>query len=457
MRVNHLEIENFRCFENRLFDFDQHMSVIIGNNTAGKTTLLRALRVGLGAYLQSLPKLATGPSYRCNFVDSDRREVYNSVMLEYQRSKANPKVSVHADMMLTSHGANGEFIFSHKSINWYREYTAGNTTTHNRNCVGELSAMVESMDMSRRNNMPVVLPVVMSFSSNRWGKAGRSFQKVKDREQRIDKAYRDALKDLLDFKSVMDWVNAYERRTKEGREFKGVMEAFLNAIHDAIPALDNIVIDQNQIEGQVHVTGMDTERQHYSNMSDGFKAMINVVAEIAYRSICLNGFLGEKAVKCTPGVVLIDEIELYLHPNWQRHILADLQRAFPRIQFVVTTHSPFIIQSVQRKQLIVLDEGPLKPLGNQIEMMGLDDIASSVMNMPDDMVKSIKYQKMLETAAEFFKSLHSANANPENMRKLEQQLKDLEAEYSENPAYLAFMRLQFEKRNNETGSKIERG
>lgn len=438
MRINRIEIDNFRCFENRSFDFDRHLSVIIGNNTAGKTTLLRALRVSLGAYLQSLPELATGPSYRCNFVDSDRREVYNPVMLEYQRSKMNPVVRVKADMMATEYDSNGEYSFHHMPVDWYREFTSGNTTTHNRNCVGELSSLVESMDMSRRKNIPVVLPVVMSFSSNRWGKVSRNYQSVKDREQRIDKAYRDSLKDLLDFKSVMDWVNAYERRLREGREFKGVKDAFLNAIHDAIPALDTIVIDRNQIEAQVHVTGMETERQHYSNMSDGFKAMINVVAEIAYRCICLNGFLGERAVRCTPGVVLIDEIELYLHPHWQQHVLADLQKAFPRIQFVVTTHSPYIVQSVETRNVISLDS---KVEAISPSNRGIEEISASEMGMIG-MNRSEVYRRKLDLATRYYELVKSGESDRSLIETVKHELDELELEAGllHDSAYEAFLK-----------------
>jgi predicted ATP-binding protein involved in virulence len=80
-----------------------------------------------------------------------------------------------------------------------------------------------------------------------------------------------------------------------------------------------------------------------------------MAADIAYRCIQLNPHLGENAVTDTPGVVLIDELDLHLHPNWQRHVVADLKNAFPNIQFVATTHSPFIVQSLEADELINLD------------------------------------------------------------------------------------------------------
>jgi hypothetical protein len=65
--------------------------------------------------------------------------------------------------------------------------------------------------------------------------------------------------------------------------------------------------------------------------------------------------LAENAVKETPGVVLIDEIDMHLHPNWQKRIVGDLKRIFPKVQFIATTHSPFVVQSLEADELINLE------------------------------------------------------------------------------------------------------
>jgi len=70
--------------------------------------------------------------------------------------------------------------------------------------------------------------------------------------------------------------------------------------------------------------------------------MLGMVADIAYRSAVLNPQLGSEAAQKTPGIVLIDEIDLHLHPKWQRRVVEDLRATFPALQFVATTHSPFI-------------------------------------------------------------------------------------------------------------------
>lgn len=75
-------------------------------------------------------------------------------------------------------------------------------------------------------------------------------------------------------------------------------------------------------------------------LSDGHRSTLGMVADIAYRMALLNPALGGRVVNETPGVVLIDEVNLHLHPLWQARILGDLRDIFPRVQFIVTTHAP---------------------------------------------------------------------------------------------------------------------
>jgi predicted ATP-binding protein involved in virulence len=95
--------------------------------------------------------------------------------------------------------------------------------------------------------------------------------------------------------------------------------------------------------------------------SDGIKAAFSLVADIAYRCVRLNPLYGADACKLTQGVVMIDEVDLFLHPAWQQRILPDLQRIFPKIQFIVTTHSPQVISSVPPKCIrIIMDDGQVE-------------------------------------------------------------------------------------------------
>jgi predicted ATP-binding protein involved in virulence len=90
-------------------------------------------------------------------------------------------------------------------------------------------------------------------------------------------------------------------------------------------------------------------------MSDGQRALVGLVAEIARRACILNwDVLGEKCLTETPGLVLIDEIDLHLHPKWQRQIIGALKKIFPKIQFFATTHSPQVIGQAKPEEIVLL-------------------------------------------------------------------------------------------------------
>lgn len=102
-----------------------------------------------------------------------------------------------------------------------------------------------------------------------------------------------------------------------------------------------------------------------------------MAADLAYRCLKLNPHLGDNALKETPGLVLIDEIDLHLHPNWQRRIVSDLKSAFPKIQFVATTHSPFIVQSLKSNEVWNLD----KLMDISPEELKIDTVATEIMGV----------------------------------------------------------------------------
>ncbi|MGZ8956169.1 MAG: AAA family ATPase, partial [Methylovulum sp.] len=89
-------------------------------------------------------------------------------------------------------------------------------------------------------------------------------------------------------------------------------------------------------------------------LSDGIRGVLAMVGDIAYRCIKLNPHLGLNAAKESSGVVMIDEVDMHLHPEWQQTILGNLVKAFPKIQFIVTTHSPQVLTTVQAKCIRLL-------------------------------------------------------------------------------------------------------
>lgn len=92
---------------------------------------------------------------------------------------------------------------------------------------------------------------------------------------------------------------------------------------------------------------------------------------------------------------MIDEIDLYLHPHWQKHVLQDLTQAFPMIQFIVSTYSPFIVQSLQKDQLISFDNNVITE--GEPYRESLEDITAERMGL-EQSIRSKRFQEMQEIA-----------------------------------------------------------
>lgn len=114
-------------------------------------------------------------------------------------------------------------------------------------------------------------------------------------------------------------------------------------------------------------------------LSDGYRTTLSMFADIAYRMALLNPALGRDVLAMTSGVVLIDEVDLHLHPLWQARILADLSSVFPRVQFIVTTHAPMVISSVPAKHIRVLGEDAAYTPEHESFGLGANDILTGIM------------------------------------------------------------------------------
>ena len=437
MRIKDINIVNFKGFQNETVVFNGNLTVVIGNNTAGKTTLLKAIQVGLGAYLQSLKQLPGGAPYRRNFSSLDKFMRFDEELRDYIPNDEKPRITINAYFPVTQSLCDNCPKVSFVPVHWYREF-AGNYTTHTRACAGELIDAVHQMESLRYDEkQESVYPLVLAFGAKRTSDSqAKSTSNVKERASRIEKAYKFALHDKVDFEGAMEWLKHYDKDIKDKKEFEGTREAFFEALQTAIPALSEIDFDNGEIEAVVTVTGHTPSRHHFSYMSDGLQSMINIVSEIAHRCIELNGCLGHNAVKMTPGVVMIDEIDLYLHPHWQKHVLQDLTKAFPMIQFIVSTHSPFIVQSLQEGQLVSFDDNVLT--SGEPFREGLEDITSERMGLQQD-IRSKRFNEMVDVATRLFEAADNGSANKDELKA---KLNEIEAEFSDDPAYLALIRTE---------------
>lgn len=127
------------------------------------------------------------------------------------------------------------------------------------------------------------------------------------------------------------------------------------AIVDCVEDAEDVYYDERYQE--LIVVMRQTGHQMFSNLSDGQRVMLTLIGDLARRAITLNPHLETDALKQTPGVVSIDELDLHLHPRWQRRVIHDLKKMFPKIQFIATTHSPQLVGEALPHEIRILEDG----------------------------------------------------------------------------------------------------
>ena len=193
-------------------------------------------------------------------------------------------------------------------------------------------------------------------------------ERLHDRSRKVEltrdrwEAYASALDPNLDEAPLLQWLqdeflgDTARRQQKLPERFfhAAVMEAAVRATPGATHAW------YDAVEKSPVVRFEDGHVAPWSELSDGYHAFIALVADIARRAVMLNEFDGAEAPARVEGVVLIDELDLHLHPRWQRVALPRLREAFPRLQFIISTHSPQVLSSAENRQVRRLVNGRLQ-------------------------------------------------------------------------------------------------
>ncbi len=160
-------------------------------------------------------------------------------------------------------------------------------------------------------------------------------------------------------------------------------------------------------------------------LSDGVRNALSMVLDIAFRATVLNPQMKERASAKTSGVVLIDEVDVHLHPSWQQTIIASFTKAFPEIQFVFTTHSPRVLSDVDRRSIRVLKVSETDPTevlvhtpGYQTDGVSSEEILSRVMRVNPTPVSNEHAEDVSRYAELLAKEALGTRAEEEFLRKI---------------------------------------
>lgn len=285
--------------------------------------------------------------------------------------------------------------------------------------------------------------MVLYLSSARLWNENRSGE-MKKVPARTD-AYQRCLDKKRSSQAAFDYMNLLANLASEENEgkpfpaYEVIMDAVKYSVQEELKEGEQVIYSSRI--GEIAVKQKDGTIIRFSSLSDGYRNVIKIVTDIATKMCILNPYLGKDILKKTPGVVIIDELDLSLHPTWQKRIVRILKELFPKIQFICATHSPFIIQSLEQGELIALDD----VIEDEYSGQSIEDIAEDIMNVPTPQYSERK-QKMYQAAAEYFSALKK-NISEKELQELKEKLDLLSAEYSDNPAYTAMMKQKYlEKR-----------
>lgn len=120
-----------------------------------------------------------------------------------------------------------------------------------------------------------------------------------------------------------------------------------------------------------------------NQLSDGYRCTLSLIADIAYRMAILNPQLLGDVLTKTDGIVLIDEVDLHLHPEWQQRVLGDLTHIFPKVQFIVTTHAPAVINSVRSENLVILEDYQALLVDHQVYGKDIKSVLNEIMGVAE--------------------------------------------------------------------------
>jgi hypothetical protein len=330
MHIRQLHIQNLACFENVTFDFTDDAGkpckwvVLLGENGAGKSTALRALVAGSQAVIQ--PKTHPIP-----------------VIPDLLRVLDICHIRVAVDPDTDDEG------YSNGGVSWdVKIWATPNTTV-------PVSYLMGQIDHPQSRDAGWFFAAYRPWRGRRFiesGSEASSYAITAPREERTMSLFDDYSR----MTPIREWLADLDyRRLKETGDGKKQADAIYDLAVRAIESIfpnrgvkiievtptKNVILEENGVRVSIDA------------LSDGYQSAMNWIGDLVRRLV--EAFPNKKNPLHAHGVVLVDEIDLHLHPRWQRTIVNQIREVFPHLQFIVTTHSPFIAQEMTEKdKLIVL-------------------------------------------------------------------------------------------------------
>lgn len=353
MKINSIHLVNYRCHASLKVDFKAGFNVIVGVNGSGKTSLLKAICDALTGFSRYLP-LPNGNYPTLNEANLVRLKG-ESIQGRYRFEPQYPvKVSAAADAFET------QCAWTVQKNNQVDHHQAtgllpGQIWQSKQQVIGQPGDEFHTQ---------LNLPIIAFYRANRYWNQPQpnEMQAATARNARTD-GYGSWWDASLDSSALQSWViskclERFQTSSETGALFDNIQSDELALVNKALAIVvedaKGLKYDLKQKSLLVEWSSTERESTAFENLSDGQRTVIGLVADIARRMCVLNPQLGDEVTNETQGVVLIDELDMHLHPRWQRILTSGLKRAFPKVQFIVASHSPQVLGELKPEEIILL-------------------------------------------------------------------------------------------------------
>lgn len=378
MKIDALKLSNFRGAVDLPLTLNRRLSVFVGVNGAGKSTVLDALALALSWAANRIRHAGTSGR------PIDEAEITNK--------KSSATIDIACEIELgrvewrLSKSRAGHSAEEKSSFNQLSEYAK---TLQNR-----IAEAGERFDLPLFAYYPVnraVLDIPLRI-------------REKHRFSLLS-AYDDALTAGANFRTFFEWFREREDLENENRKYRDELikpegfsfpdrqlETVRRALASFLPEFSNLTVRRNPLRMEVEKNG---QRLTVNQLSDGEKCMIALIGDLARRFSIANPTLDNPLAGV--GIVMIDEIDLHLHPKWQRLVVPKLLEVFPNCQFIVSTHSPHVITHVQPDSVYLLEqtpqgiraEQPRESFGKNVDRV-LEDLMGLATTRPDEVESGLR-------------------------------------------------------------------
>lgn len=419
-----ITLNNYRCFKHLKVDLNRQLTVLVADNGAGKTTILDAISITLSAFVGAFYNGKRNPINK----NDVHLKVFDSTLLQME-----PQYPCILDC---------DGTINDQAVSWQRRMN----TPNSQNTFKEAKAVIDIGDALQTNvtnehsKIETVLPVIAYYGTGRLWSQKKYAEKTTFGAEFYSRTagYLDCLDPSSSYKTFVDWfryaAKAHRDQRDQNEQRYGeqglTMPTPYAALLKGITQVVDSCLKHSGWHGlrysSIHNAPVVEHSQHgileVSQLSDGLRNMIALVADLAYRAIRLNSQFKQRAPEQSPGIVLIDEVDMHLHPQWQQQVLGQLCTAFPQLQFIVTSHSPQVLSGISKKHIRLLGTN------NIGEPIAAQPLAESYTRSNADVLQTIMHVNPVpQTAhsrkiAQYSQLVEQGNLKSPELAMLRQQL-----------------------------------